>query len=201
MSQLGAANVRDIRILAAAYSISIPLQCALTTKGVARMSNIIKRAVVGFLAALGMMGISAPAAFASSPHFINASASFGSGDALIVQFKEAGLGDNQNIYYVASADATAEYDCVNGGGKHPQATNKESAEGPVTASGTFSSGKNGAINGSLTLHAPSAGDFSCPPGQRLVLANVSYTNVAITDTTNGVSESIGGTFARTFFVF
>ena len=151
--------------------------------------------VVGLLVAL-----TASAAFAESPHFISASASGpdASGN-LTVSFKEAGLGNNQVITYVASANATATYACVNGGGNHPKATNKETVSGPVSASGTFSSGKNGSISQSLTLAPPSAGSFSCPSGQTLVLASVSYTSVTITDTTNTVTESISGTFSRTFF--
>jgi hypothetical protein len=137
---------------------------------------------------------------AASPHFIRATAS-GPNNAgqLIVSFKEAGLGDNALITYVASADSTATYACINGGGRHPQAANKETVSGPVSATGTFSSGKNGQITASLTLDPPSAGDFTCPPGQRLVLAFVSYSNVAVSDTTNGVTESIPGTFSRAFF--
>lgn len=38
----------------------------------------------------------------------------------------------------------------------------------------------------------STGRLSCPSGQTLQLALVSYTNVAITDTTNGVTEPIPG---------
>jgi hypothetical protein len=165
------------------------------------MNKLIKRVLSGVAAAVAVVGLNAPAALAASPHFINASASFGSGDALVVSFKEVGLGDNQNIAYVASANATAEYACVNRGGKNPEAANKQSVQGPVSASGTFSSGKNGSISGSLTLHAPSAGSFSCPSGQRLVLASVSYSGVRITDTTNNVFEDIAGTFSRTFFTF
>jgi hypothetical protein len=111
-----------------------------------------------------------------------------------VSFKEAGLGTNQLINYQASADASATYVCVNRGGANPSAANKTSASGPVTATGTFSSGKNGQVTASLTLSPPSPGGFSCPPGQRLETAEVSYTNVAITDTTNGVTQSISGTF-------
>jgi len=151
--------------------------------------------VVGLLVAL-----TASAAFAESPHFISASASGPDANGnLTVSFKEAGLGNNQVITYVASANATATYACVNGGGNHPKATNKETVSGPVSASGTFSSGKNGSISQSLTLAPPSAGSFSCPSGQTLVLASVSYTSVTITDTTNTVTESISGTFSRTFF--
>jgi hypothetical protein len=43
-----------------------------------------------------------------------------------------------------------------------------------------------------------AGSFTCPSGQRLVLAAVSYTNIVLTDTQNNVSVSIADT-SRTFF--
>jgi hypothetical protein len=46
---------------------------------------------------------------------------------------------------------------------------------------------------SLTVSPPPS-DISCPPGQSLELASVSYTNVIITDTTNNVAESVDGTF-------
>jgi hypothetical protein len=155
--------------------------------------------VAAILAAMITTLAFAAVAQAASPHFIRASAS-GPNNAgqLVVSFKEAGLGDNQLITYVASADSTATYACFNGGGNHPQATNKETVSGPVSATGTFSSGRNGSISQTLTINPPSAGSFSCPPGQRLVLADVSYTNVAITDTTNGVTEGIPGTFSRVF---
>ena len=135
--------------------------------------------------------LAAPAAFADSPHFVRASGSLNADGTLDVNFKEAGLGTNQLIDYVASADGTAVYVCVNGGNKNPSAANKETVNGPVTAAGSFSSGKNGQVTATLTLSPPSAGDFSCPPGQKLQVASVSYTNVTITDTTNGVSESLG----------
>jgi hypothetical protein len=149
-----------------------------------------------FLATVGAaLALAVPAAHADSPHFTRASASLNSNGTLTVSFKEAGLGTNQLITYVASADGTAVYVCVNKGGGNPSASNKTTVNGPVTASGDFSSGKNGQVTASLTLSPPSAGSFSCPPGQSMQVASVSYSNVAITDTTNGVSESIGGTFS------
>jgi hypothetical protein len=132
-------------------------------------------------------------ALAQNPHFVSASARL-SGSNLIVSFKEAGLGANQLINYVASADATATYVCVNRGGGNPSASNKTTVSGPVSATGTFSSGKNGQITESLTINPPGPGSFSCPPGQSRELAQVVYTNVAITDTTNNVREPIEGTF-------
>ena len=161
--------------------------------------RLLRRVGSAFVLAMALLALTVSTAFAASPHFINASVAFsGSGPNLNVSFKEAGLGDNQNITYVASADGTAVYACINGGGNHPKATNKETVSGPVSATGTFSSGKNGTISQTLTLHPPSAGGFSCPNGQKLVLAFVSYTNVATIDTTNGVSEAIAGTFSRCF---
>jgi hypothetical protein len=156
-----------------------------------------KRRLMAFILAiplfLAALAIAAPSAFAASPHFISAKATV-SGQNLIVSWKEAGLGDNQLINYTASADATATYVCVNKGGANPSASNKTTVSGPVSASGAFSSGKNGNINGSLTLNPPGPGSFSCPPGQSLAVASASYTNVSIADTTNGLTESIPGTF-------
>jgi hypothetical protein len=62
--------------------------------------------------------------------------------------------------------------------------------GPVSATDTFNSGKNGQVTASLTVSPPPS-DISCPPGQSLELASVSYTNVTLTDTTNGVSIAVG----------
>ncbi|WP_034672101.1 hypothetical protein [Ectobacillus panaciterrae] len=131
----------------------------------------------------------------AEPHFIKASASFdGNTPNLNVTFKESGLGNNVSITYVASADATATFQCFNNGGKHPKAANKETVSGPVSAMGTFSSGKNGTISQTLTLFPPGPGSFTCPSGQTLILTDVTYTNVKILDITNGISKNIPGTF-------
>jgi len=153
-----------------------------------------KRVLVLIFAPLLFLFVTAQPAQADSPHFVRASAEL-SGTNLVVSFKEAGLGTNQLTTYVASADATATYVCVNRGGANPSAANKTSVTEPVTATGTFPSGKNGQVTASLTISAPGAGSFSCPPGQSLELAQVTYSNVAITDTTNNVRQSIPGTFA------
>ena len=94
---------------------------------------------------------------------------------------------------MASANATATYVCVNRGGANPSAGNKSTVAGPVSATGDFSSGKNGNVTASLTISPPPS-TLSCPGGQSLQTAQVTYTNVAITDATNGVTESIPGTF-------
>jgi hypothetical protein len=131
------------------------------------------------------------AAMAASPHFINASAAR-SGNNLVVSWKEAGLGDNLNIDYTASATATRVDSCVNNGQNIPADPKKTTTQSPVTASGTFSV-KNGQVTASLTL-SPPATTLSCPKGQTATLISLSYTNVRITDVTNGIFRDIPGTF-------
>lgn len=126
------------------------------------------------------------AGWAQNPHFVGKPRATLSGNNVNVCFKEAGLGNNQNITYVASANATATYVCVNNGGQCPNAANKTTVSGPVSSTGTFNSGQNGTISQCLQISPPSAGTFTCPSGQTLTLSQVSYTDIAITDTTTPV---------------
>lgn len=152
-------------------------------------------AIVAFVFA-ALLVMAAPAQ-ADNPHFIRSGAS-GPDNAgnLDVNFKIAGLGDNVTITVTASADATAVYACRNNGGNFPSDPKKTEVSGPVSASGQFTSGKNGQVSGSLTLNPPPT-TLTCPSGQRRVLVSVSYTNVQVSGA--GDTESIPGTFSRTFF--
>ncbi|MDR7135143.1 hypothetical protein J2X06_002352 [Lysobacter niastensis] len=135
--------------------------------------------------ALALLG-GTTVAIAASPHFVRGpSASIDNDGNLTISWKEAGLGDTVSVDYEASADANATYQCVNRGGNCPAAANKQQVFGPVFASGTFASGKNGSITASLTVEPPPA-TLTCPGNQRLKLVSVSYTNVALADTTNNV---------------
>jgi hypothetical protein len=145
--------------------------------------------------AVASLAFAAPA-LADAPKFHAATSAVNNAGALVVNFDERGLG-NENIDYTLTADATAVFACINGGSKHPQAANKETVNAEVSAAGSFEP-KNGRVVASLTAGPPSAGDFSCPPGQRLVLASVSYTNIVLTDTTNGVTTAVADA-SRTFF--
>jgi hypothetical protein len=150
-----------------------------------RITNTQFRIVLVIAAALFCAG---GVAWAQNAHFIKVTATLDDSNA-VVSWKEAGLGDNQRIDYVASADGTATYNCVNNGGQCPNAANKVTVSGPVTATGTFTSGKNGSITASLTLLPPGPGDFSCPNGQTLTLSEVSFSNIKITDTTNNITQA------------
>jgi hypothetical protein len=152
--------------------------------------------VVAAVAAVAMLAFGAVSASAA-PHFMSASDAVADSGALVVSWDEAGLG-NGNIDYTVTADATAQYACINGGSKNPSAANKRSFVGQVSGGGSFQS-KNGRVQASLTAGPLSNDGFTCPSGQRLVLASVSYSNVVLTDTTNGVSITLAD-ISRTFFV-
>jgi hypothetical protein len=160
-----------------------------------------RRILFSMAAATALVAVTVGSAMAAPPqtsgaHFMSASGSVDSTGALVVSFDEAGVGTS-SITYTLTADATATYACINGGGNHPKAANKETHAGAVSGGGTFEP-KHGRVTGSVSAGPISAGSFTCPSGQRLVLAAVSYTNIVLTDTQNNVSVSIADT-SRTFF--
>ena len=129
--------------------------------------------------ALSSLALAVPVALAGSPHFVDDTVTATrSGDSLIVSGKEAGLGDEAQVHIVVSATAL----CINPGGNHPKAVNKQS----LSSEGDFPV-QNGKANFSLTLTATFQPECSPP-------MTVQYTDVSVTDTTNGISASFPGTF-------
>jgi hypothetical protein len=59
----------------------------------------------------------------------------------------------------------------------------------VSGGGSFEP-KNGRVVADLTTGPLLAPQFTCPSGQRRVLAALTYTNIVLTDTTNGVSTTV-----------
>ncbi len=159
-----------------------------------RSARTVVPAAIAALITVFAFALAGPA-WADAPKFHSATSSVNNAGALVVSFDERGLG-NENIDYSLTADASAVYACINGGGNHPQAANKETVNAEVSGAASFEP-KNGRVIGSISAGPPSAGSFSCPPGQRLVLASVSYTNIVLTDTTNNVSTSVPDA-SRTF---
>jgi hypothetical protein len=120
-----------------------------------------------------------PSALAGSPHFVDSTVNVTrSGNTLTASGKEAGLGDESQVHIVVSATAA----CINGGGHHPKAANKQS----VSAAGDFPV-QNGQAEFSLTL-TPTFQPACSPP------MTVVFTDVVVTDTTNGVTQRFPGTF-------
>ena len=116
--------------------------------------------------------LTSTAAWAGSAHFVDDTVTKSvSGNTLTVTGKEAGLGDEAQVHIVVSATAL----CINNGGKHPKAVNKES----LSSEGTFPV-QNGKANFSLSVTATFQPDCSPP-------MTVEFTNITVTDTTNGIS--------------
>jgi hypothetical protein len=156
-----------------------------------------RRFVLSLLAAVALLASSSMTVLGTSgAHFFKATASINDSGALVVTFDEAGVGQNQ-VNYTLSANASATYACINGGDNHPKAANKATFNGPVSSPSIGFQPENGRVKGSISVGPLGSGSFSCPSGQRLVLASVSYSNITLTDTTNNVTASIGSV-SRTF---
>jgi hypothetical protein len=161
-------------------------------------SLVMRRIAMSLLiGAVLLLAVGAVSAIAVAAKFHSVTSSVDNSGALVVSFDQRGLG-NEDISYTLTADAVANFYCINGGGKNPAAANKRTVNAEVSAGGTFSP-RNGRVIASLSAGPPSAGDFSCPPGQRLRFGDVTYTNIVLTDTTNGVTVNVADA-SRTFFV-
>ncbi|MGH9853289.1 MAG: hypothetical protein ACREBD_25905, partial [Blastocatellia bacterium] len=125
-------------------------------------------------------------AWAQNIRFSKATATLVDTD-VVVSWKEAGLAGNQNISYAASAWAKAIYVCVRYDGTCAGGCDFWNVEAPVTAVGTFASGKNGSITASLILEPPVTEECLC--NGTLTLSEVSYSNIQITDTTNNITKT------------
>jgi hypothetical protein len=155
-----------------------------------------RRILIALATALATASFAVPAALGDSPHFLKASASINGSGALVCSFKEAGLGTISATNVTCSADASAVYACINGGGNHPKAANKETVSGPLTGGGPFPV-RNGQTTGDITLGPLGPGDFSCPSGQNLVLASVSYSNITLSGEAGDVNlGSLSATFVN-----
>jgi len=133
------------------------------------------------------LALIATVAIARSPQFLRApSASLGS-PKVIVKWTEVGLGSTDGVNYVANATAAARYQCVNRGNNCPAASNKADVLADISVGGTFAVDKNGKITGTLIIPAPT-GTLVCPGNQVVGVVSAVFTNIRLTDVTNGVSS-------------
>jgi hypothetical protein len=112
----------------------------------------------------------ATAAFAGNPHFVSCTFSI-TPTSVSVMAKEAGLGDESQV----EAVLTATSECINPGGNHPKAGNKED----VAAAGVFPV-QNGRANIALTAGVSFQPECSPP-------MTVAFTDLVLTDITHGIS--------------
>jgi hypothetical protein len=148
----------------------------------------------------------ATAGLAQNAHFIGTATVGGisSDGTITVKFKEAGVGNNQLITYTFGGSFSANYGCVNRGGNHPSASNKEFLAGNVDVIAQIPSGKNGSISATLSFTPPDPDTvLNCPGNQVAVLADIVYSGLTLTDTTNSVSATLSTTSLgpAVFFTF
>ena len=140
------------------------------------MSN--RRNIGIFLTLLIALVLAVQPALAGSPHFVGQISIQSDGTTLTVSGKEAGLGNETQVHIQVTADAQ----CINPGGNHPKAGNKES----FSAEGDFPV-QNGKANFELTLTA--AFDPDCSPPMSVV-----WSNVVVSDTEHGISATFPGPY-------
>ena len=129
-----------------------------------------------------VMAVGIPRAWADSPHFLYADATIlANTGSLQVAFKEAGLGLTalDETVTLRVGFAAAEYQCFNGGGKHPSANNKQTVATSLTLVQRFPV-SNGETTGRFVTGPVPRGAFSCPNGQDLYLVNVTYARMTVT---------------------
>jgi hypothetical protein len=150
----------------------------------------IRQPVIPAAVAICVLALSASLVSGANPHFKGVTAALGS-PKLIVSGTEVGLGSGATVVYVASADVNTTATCFNGGGKNPSATNKNFS-GELESTATNQADNSGKISTELILYALPA--LFCPAGQSVVITGATFTNVTLTDTTNGVVGHVPGTF-------
>ncbi len=108
-------------------------------------------------------------ALAGSPHFVSCTQTF-SGDTLTVDGKEAGLGNETQVHIELNATAQ----CINPGGHHPKAANKES----LNSAGDFPAQSGMAL---FQLSVTATFSPNCSPPMTVI-----FTDVSACDTEHGV---------------
>jgi len=140
----------------------------------------------------------------SGPTVNFASASSGN---LASNFDISGLGNDPANGFVtveATAHADAVYACRNNGGNFPSDPKKTNVSSDVKVDQNFPI-KNGRAAGTLILPVPANTTLSCPGGQHVVLASITWTDVVIAvvsppgPTADSSSPGIQDAYSKTFF--
>jgi hypothetical protein len=115
-------------------------------------------------------------------HFLSATSTVNTSGALVINFKEAGLGNiNESVPISVTGDATATYQWFNHGGNKPEGVPFSASE-KIDVTQTFPV-RNGQVTGTIIVAPPPApADFLTHPHAASWVATftVSYTNIALT---------------------
>jgi hypothetical protein len=138
-----------------------------------------KRFVILAIAVTGLLAFGAATASAGA-NFKSQSFSVNNQGQLVCSFDVSGLGNVSSTTGSCTATSTADYQCINNGGKNPAAGNKSTSTAPASTNNPTIPVHNGRTQGSLTVDPTGAGSFTCPGGQTLYLVNACYTGITLT---------------------
>jgi len=141
-----------------------------------------KRPATPFRPALEPLGNRIVPTIGTGAHFLYATSAVNDGGALVIKFKEAGLGNiDETVPISVTGDATATYQWYNHGGNKPQGQPFSSHE-TIDLTQEFPV-RNGQVTGTITISPPPApADFLTHPHADNWVAKftVSYTNIVLT---------------------
>ena len=137
-----------------------------------------RRFVILAIAVTGLLAFGATTASAAA-NFKSQSFSVNNQGQLVCSFDVSGLGNVSATLGSCTATSTADYQCINNGGKNPAAGNKRTVTGDVGETITVPV-HNGRATANITVNPEGPGSFSCPSGQTLYLVGVCYSDITLT---------------------
>ena len=137
-----------------------------------------RRFVILAIAGTGLLAFGAATASAAA-NFKSQSFSVNDQGQLVCSFDVSGLGNVSATQGSCTATSSADYQCINNGGKNPAAGNKRTVTGAVGTEVTIPV-HNGRARGDIPVDPAGPGDFGCPSGQSLFLVNACYTDISLT---------------------
>jgi hypothetical protein len=137
-----------------------------------------RRSLLVMLAVTGLLAFGVATAFAAA-NFKSSSFTVNNQGQLVCSGDVSGLGNVSSTDASCSATSSADYQCINNGGKNPAAGNKSTSTGDVGTNETVPV-HNGRAQPSITVDPEGPGSFSCPGGQTLYLISACYTDITFT---------------------
>src|SRR6266513_2802189 len=138
-----------------------------------------RRFVILAIAVTGLLAFGATTASAAA-NFKSQSFSVNNQGQLVCSFDVSGLGNVSSTQGSCTASSTtADYQCINNGGKNPAAGNKHTSTGAAGTEVTIPV-HNGRAQGDITVNPAGPGTFTCPSGQTLYLVSACYTDITLT---------------------
>jgi hypothetical protein len=133
------------------------------------------RSLILTLAVTGLLAFGAASALAAA-NFKSSSFTVNNQGQLVCSGDVSGLGNVSSTPATCTGSSSADYQCINNGGKNPAAGNKSTSTGTVSDTESVPV-HNGRTQPTLTVSPAGPGSFSCPGGQTLFLVSACYSDI------------------------